>query len=392
MFDEYVLYLNKEWEQLPDWVFVVCCCFVAFAVVQLIYYWGIYCGIFRYRRKVAKQKIDFLSEKPPVSVIICARNEEKNLREKLPLILEQDYPDFEVIVVDDASDDDTHQLLYMLSANNQRLKMRQIPKGAKFSSPKKFAVTLGIKAAQNDILLFTDADCRPTSNQWISQMVANFVPGVQIVLGYGGYERKSGFVSYAISYDTVTIALQYLSFALAGNPYMGVGRNMAYRKSFFETTPGFVSHMNLQSGDDDLFVNAHANKKNTRVEFSKESTTVSEPKTTLSNWFLQKQRHLSTSPLYKTSSRFLIGLENFSKLCFYGLFIACIVSLNGIALSLSILLFLVRMISQYATINKFSSIVGDRSFKVGVVFLDIFMMFFNLFAFTPKKDKVYKWK
>ena len=340
-----------------------------------------------------KGKVVFQEEMPSVSVIVCAKDEAENLERNLPEVLSQDYPDFEVIVVDDASGDETADVLTRLSSVYDNLRVRTVPAGAKFTSSKKFAVSLGIKAAKNDILLFTDADCRPASKLWISTMVRNFTPGVRIVLGYGAYESKKGLVSYAISYDTVTIAMQYLSCAVSGMPYMGVGRNLAYRKSFFLSTKGFSSHLDLQSGDDDLFVNEYADAGNTKVEISPLSVTVSGPKSTIWQWFVQKQRHLTTSVRYKPSSKAVLGCEMFSRALFYIAFAACMCTGNLIAVGIAGFLFIVRMVSHYVMVNKLSSVLGDRKFPCGLILLDIFIPFFNLAAsLAPRKGERYKWK
>lgn len=393
MLDTVYSFLKEQWLLLAVPEFVLLACLVIAWFTQLVYHSCFFRALFRYVRKVRKNRITFSDDKPGVSVIICAKDEAENLEANLPLILSQDYPDYEVIVVDDASNDDTADVLTRFAAKYPNLHIRQVPAGAKFTSPKKFAVSLGIKAAVNDILLFTDADCRPASNEWISLFARNFVPGVQIVLGYGAYTRNGSAVSYAISYDTVTIALQYLSYAVVGCPYMGVGRNMAYRKSFFLSTRGFASHLDLQSGDDDLFVNEFADKNNTRIEVSPESATFSIPKGSFRQWFVQKQRHLSTAKRYSKKSRALLGGEMVSRALFYVATVACFCTGNVLMMFAALLLFLIRMIDHYMIVNKASSKLGDRRFPAAMIILDIFIPLFDLAAALFRANgKHYKWK
>jgi len=280
----------------------------------------------------------------PVSVIICARNEEKNLQENLSLIMEQDYPDFEVIVVNDCSDDDTKFVLQDFSHKYPRLKVVTIAEHERFKHGKKFAVTLGIKAAQNEHLLFTDADCRPASENWLKRMQQNFAADKEIVLGYSPYQASGDFVNKLIRFETFYTALNYLSFALAGKPYMGVGRNMAYTKSLFFSGKGFASHMHILSGDDDLFVNQHANQNNTAIEIHPESHVWSEPKKTLSSYITQKIRHLGAGRAYKRSHKQMLSLQAGSAIGFY-IFLAVLIILKTqwwVLLSI----FLIRMIIQ----------------------------------------------
>ena len=214
------------------------------------------------------------------------------LRKYIHVVLEQVYPDFEVIVVNDCSWDESGIYLEELQNKYKHLKIVTIKEQEKYRHAKKFALTLGIKSAKNDILLFTDADCMPASSTWIRDMHAHFNSGTEIVLGYGSYRKEKGFLNKMIRFDTFFIALQYFSFALTGMPYMGVGRNLSYRKSLFFGTKGFARHYHLLSGDDDLFVNENATDKNTEIEIQPDSFTYSDPKKTFGEWFRQKARHI----------------------------------------------------------------------------------------------------
>jgi poly-beta-1,6-N-acetyl-D-glucosamine synthase len=279
--------------------------------VQIYYYFYFFLRIHRYR------KINPKTSQDPVSVIICAKNEADNLRKNLPLILEQDYPNFQVIVVNDGSKDDTSIILSELEKNYKHLYVTQIEHTHPYPHAKKLAQTIGVKAAKHDQLLFIDADCRPVSANWISCMQSNFLPKTEIVLGYGAYEKRKGLVNLFIRMDTLWIGQQYLSFAIRKIPYMGVGRNLAYRRSLFFNNKGFANQLHLQSGDDDLFVNQTANKTNTAVEIDPDSITISEPMLTMNTWLRQKRRHLTTGFHYHPLHRFLIGLELISREYFY---------------------------------------------------------------------------
>jgi len=292
----------------------------------------------------------------PVSIIICARNEEKNLQENLSFILEQDYPDFEVIVVNDCSDDDTKFVLQDFSHQYPRLKVVTIAEHERFKHGKKFAVTLGIKAAKNEHLLFTDADCRPASRNWLQLMQRNFTGTTEIVLGYSPYQQTPGFLNKLICFETFYTALNYFSFALAGKPYMGVGRNLAYTKSLFFSAKGFASHMHIMSGDDDLFVNQHANRDNISIEINPESQVWTEPKKTLSSYINQKVRHFGAGKAYRRSHKLMLSFQAISAMGFYLFLIALIVLQAPWWLLVSV--FFARMIIQliiyYPVFNKLS--------------------------------------
>jgi hypothetical protein len=223
-----------------------------------------------------------------------------------------------------------------------------------FFKGKKFPLSIGIKSARNELLLLTDADCAPSSDQWIKQMVQSYDEKTDIVLGYGPYLKVKGLLNFIIRYDTMMVAMQYLSFALAGLPYMGVGRNLSYRKSVFIKNKGFTSHYRIASGDDDLFINQVAKRKNTKIEINPESFMYSAPKTSFKNYFRQKRRHLTTGKYYKTRFKWLLGTYSGSQLVFWILFIL-LLSLNiqpFIVLGLFLLKLLSAAIIQKKVIYK----------------------------------------
>ena len=281
---------------------------IACAAIQLLFYLFTFIKISLYRQK------EGAVNQQPVSVIICAKNEINNLRRHLPLWMEQDYPDFEVIVVNDCSWDETEEFLKEEKKKYPGLKVVTIPEQDKYRHGKKFAVVLGIKAAKNEILLFSDADCRPAGNNWIGLMQGSYAAGTEIVLGYGAVTREKGFLNRLIRFDTFQVAMQYFSFALSGNAYMGVGRNLSYKKELFFRNKGFARHNHLFSGDDDLFVNENSNTRNTEVQINPGSFTFTEGKKTFGDWMKQKARHGTTSGYYKSKHKFqlaLLGLSNF---------------------------------------------------------------------------------
>ena len=195
--------------------------------------------------------------------------------------------------------------------------MVKVKNNEAFWGNKKYALTLGIKSAKKDYLLFTDADCYPTSKNWITAMSSQFTMQKTIVLGYGGYEKIAGsFLNKIIRFETLLTAVQYFSWAKMGHPYMGIGRNLAYKKEVFFDVNGFISHIQVRSGDDDLFINEAANGRNTAISFAPESFTYSRPKTTFKDWFIQKRRHVATAKHYKTVDKLQLGLFYSSQLLF----------------------------------------------------------------------------
>ena len=251
-------------------------------------------------------------------MIVCAKNEAENVSKFVPLLAAQNYPNFEIILIDDASIDNTLDIFEDFEKQYSNVRLVKVENNEAFWANKKFALTLGIKAAKNEYLLLTDADCQPSSENWISEMSSHFTLKKTIVLGYGAYDKIAGsFLNKIIRFETMITAVQYFSWAKVGKPYMGVGRNLAYKREEFFNQNGFIEHMKIRSGDDDLFINQAGNKMNTTISFNEEGFTYSKPKTTYKDWFKQKRRHVSTAAHYKAFDKFQLSIFYISQLMFF---------------------------------------------------------------------------
>ena len=354
-------------------------------LIQMIYYWTLYSRLAFYRAKVKDTGIR------PVSVIICAKNEYQNLLHNLPSVLEQDYPDYEVIVVNDASDDDSIELLNSLTRKYKHLRIFDLERNLNFFSGKKFPLSLGIKSARHEIILLTDADCQPSSPQWIKKMMANYDNQTEIVLGYGTFKKTVGFLNQLIRYDAFLVAMQYLSFALAGSPYMGVGRNLSYKRDLFYRARGFTSHYKLKSGDDDLFINRAANRGNTRIEISPDAHTISTAKASLVQWILQKRRHYSTARYYRPVYKFLLSLGYISKLFLYLSFIALLILKYNWLIAL--IAFSVYFISHWVILAFSTNKMRENDLAVLSPILEIILLALSpVIYFSNLIIKQEKWK
>lgn len=333
-------------------------------IIQLIYYLGIYNRIYRRNQAAQKEEIHFSRELPPLSVILYARNESEHLRLSLPSILEQDYPEFEVIVINDGPTDESEDLLCALEEKYPHLYHSFTPDSARYISHKKLALMLGIKASKYDWLVFTEPNCQPVGNQWLRLMARNFTPRTQVVLGYSGYEQAKGWLAKRVAFDTLFTSLRYLGLALAGKPYMGIGKNLAYRKELFFKEKGFSTYLNLQRGEDDLFVNEVANAENTRVETDPDSIVRISPVKRYKDWKEEKISYLVTARHYQGAARYLFGFETLSRLLLYAVCVAtlvmAIIHSHWMVAGIALLIGLVRTAVQAFVINKAATEFGIR--------------------------------
>lgn len=288
--------------------------FVSLAI-QLFYLLILY-GRFAFFYK--KKPETSASEKEPVTVVIAAHNERTNLKRIIPLLFQQDYPNFDVMVINDRSYDGTKKVLEQLMAIYPRLRTVTIDYTPNHVTAKKYALTLGIKVAKNDVLLLTDADCRPKTEKWIELMTAPVrLEGKDFALGFSQYESQSGFLNKWIQLETIWTAIQYFSFALWKAPFMGVGRNLCYRRNFFMGKKAFKGLWDIECGDDDLFVNLHANSSNVAIVVDPDSITYSVPKNTWEEYFTQKRRHFHAGKYYKSTNKQKVGWYAFSHFLYW---------------------------------------------------------------------------
>ena len=379
-------------------------------VAQLYWYSRYMAAIARRIRKDKQLPADsqlLPADAPGVSVVLCAHNERENLSNYLQALLTQDYPTYEVIVVDDGSEDDTRAIIERYMVQDPRLHMTFVPYGARVLSTKKLALTLAAKAAKYDYLLLTDADCVPESNRWIAQMVQPLINnGKEISLGFGAYFEEKGHINRLVRFDTLFNGLHYLGAAICGHPYMGVGRNLAYRKALFFESGGFTHMMNNKAGDDDLFVNHVATRQNTAAVVSTDSYTWSLSKKTMKEWWQQKRRHLSVSPEYRTATKIRLALEPLTRGLFYAAVIATVVfalmnyelkimnlefGMAELLLSVAVGLFLLRWIIQTAILNVSARRMGlKRCRMISILWFDIVLPLVSLWMLIVPKRQT-KW-
>lgn len=346
----------------------------------MLYHWLLFRRLAFYKKKERRERYE------PVSVIVCAKDAYEYLLDLIPAVLSQDYPEYELVIVNDCSQDDTEEYLKDLARNNPKINLVNLTQNLNFFRGKKFPLSMGIKSAKYDLLLLTDADCVPNSNQWIRGMVNAYSDNTEIIVSYGPYFERKGLLNKLIRFDTLYIAMQYLSLALAKKPYMGVGRNLSYRKSTFLKNKGFTSHYNIPSGDDDLFISQVANKDNTDVYIDSEIRVESEPKRTWNSWIRQKKRHYSTGIKYKSQTNRILGFLLGSRLLYYPALIALLFLPHAFDLSIGNFYYYIIIgffaLAHYATLfiiyHKSAKQFGEK--HLGLIFTPFYDCFFMIFT------------
>ena len=376
---EMIIFAAMEGFRIPDipiaWQLFIFSFFCLFVLIQIFYYLYLFRRLAYY---VPPQKA--ASQEYPVSVIICAKDEAENIANNLPGVLVQQYKTtHEVIMVNDNSTDESKYLLEELQRMFKQLNTIPLKQEAIMIPGKKFPLSVGIKSAKHEVLLLTDADCLPASDLWIQKMQEGYNENIEIVLGYGAFKKKPGMLNKLIRFEGFHTAMQYFSYTLAGRAYMGVGRNLSYKRDLFIRSKGFSSIYQVPGGDDDLFINMVADEKNTAIIIDKDAFTITEPQTTWKAWRKQKFRHYTTSKYYKPEHKSWLGLYSLSHSMMYVMLLVSAVMFNWwLTLSVMALKYLIQGIIMNRCMKK----LNEGDLVPYFIFLDIWMFFYHL-LFVP---------
>ena len=358
--------------------FIVLICFIIALVVQLIYHWGVFSSVAFYK-KSRQPKEDAGLE--PVSIVFCARDAYEYLTELIPALLNQDYPDYEIVVVNDCSDDETEEYLNDLARKNPKIKPVQLKQHLNFFNGKKFPLSMGIKSAKNDLVVLTEYDCMPINNLWLRSVVNCYSRNTEVVIGYSPYVRHKSSFNRIMRFDALQNGLLYLSAALKHHPYMGIGKNLSYRKELFYKNKGFISHYTTSVGDDDLFISQVATKKNTEVLIDAENAILTTPPRNCKSWMRQKSSRYSTASKYSLRARLSLSFFYLSQLVFYASFTALLCMKPAFAISnatmfyipILVFFFLLRYGSQLIIYHKASKNVGEKGLLPGLIVYDLLL-------------------
>lgn len=379
-------YIDHLLKEVPKEYLIALGLLLVILIVQMYYYFRYYNKIIRYNKKIQSNNVQGNNKDIPVSVIICAQNEAENLEKFLPSVLEQRYSKYEVIVVNDGSTDQSSELLERLDKQYSHLYHTFLPMDAKYISRKKMCLTVGIKAAKYDHLVLLDADCEPVGKDWLSGMMLNYEGDTGIVLGYSKTAGENNLLGKIIRYDSITSAMRHFGFALNGRAYKGTSKNLSYKKDLFFKNKGFSSNLNLELGDDDLFIQEIATENNVKVEFRPSTHTISHREETLKSFLYQKELSLKTLSNYKKSIQTSISIENISRFLFYITFtvllVFYLVKQEWILAGATAILFLFRYITQVNIIRKSAAILEEKPFFFLIPILDILLPLISLYTLT----------
>ncbi len=344
--------------------------FLLMVLIQLVYFW-----FFFSRLAFLKQQSHAGAGQPPVSVVLTASNQYEALSKNLPLLFEQDYPDFEVVVVNDNSDDDTDELLKTFAGKFPALRVVELTQSLNWFRGRKFPLSLGIKSAAHQLLLLTDANCTPEGPQWLQQMTSAFEGHTEMVLGYATCRTGSHINSW-LRFTAFYDAIFFLSAALAGIPFKGSGRNLSYKKALFYSHKGFSSHYTINAGDDELFVNKAATRRNVSVKVGSGAQVAFTKSSGFGTWLKSEKTRLQIRRYFKFRHRLLLHVFNLSNFLVYALLLFLLIS--GIQPLLVAGAFALRLLSQLLIFGLAQKRLTEKKLLLLSPVYEIFLILIDL--------------
>ena len=330
----------------------------------------------------------------PVSVLVCAKNEAKELEQFLPSILSQNHTNFEIVLINDVSYDNTFEIMEAFAEKHACIKLVNVKNNEAFWGNKKYALTLGIKAATHENLLFINANSKPVSLNWITEMCAqlNLNSKKTVVLGYSAYNKvKHSVLNKFIRFDHLIKSIQYMSFAKTGMPYVGVSENLAYTKKHFFDANGFMSHMDIKKSEHALFINQTATKRNTSAVFSKNSFTSTVAPKSLKSWTTKKRQYTYIAKHFKLIHKFVLALIYSTGFLFWLLAILLISLQYNWEIVAAIIAS--RIVVQYIVLGIGAKKLNELDLIIFIPFLEIFLILFQFVIFiTNASSKPKHWK
>ena len=367
---------------------------LAVAFVFLMLYYGLVnmrVGMYK-NKKIPKSSEVSDADLPSVSVVITAHNETEYLKENLVYLLEQDYPDFEVVVVDYTSNDDTQFVLRVCSENYPQLKPITFSKDVNMFSGKKYPLSIGIRSAKNDIILLTEPDCLPKSFNWIRNMMTGYMNGADIVMGYSGVKQGPGLLNSLIQYDNLTTAASCFGMLIMGNPYTATGHNLSYRRDFFFDKGAFINHYNEPEGADDMFVNQNATKQNTAMVLEPDAFVMCEPRATYEMWQLQRKARYSTKKYYSCKDKTILSLPYFAVTLFYAAVVLLLVA-GTFPWEIVAGVVAIKLLWQIIAFSRLSKRFDVKGVAIWSPLYELYFLFANTILYvTTLLHKKRKWK
>ncbi len=382
---------NIQWAEIPVYLYVIFGIFTLCAFIQFYYYWSIFRHVVNIKPYTGK------STKPPVSVVICAKNEQQNLEKNLPLYLEQNYPEFEVVVVNDCSTDETEALLYTLKLKYKKLQVTTIELDHQFLHNKKLAITIGIKAARYDNIIFTEPYCAPSDNKWLASMQQAFGSKGELVVGYCRNEPREGLADKVMRSDSVVSALFSLHGAMLGKPYRCTIKNMGISQSFFFRSKGFAHYNSYPNSEETIFLCRNGNEENTRVAISSDAILSSSQVLTFEQWFKQKCLYSSLLSMGKRGV-WRLRCEILSRTSFYTTFlvllILAIIRLDYLLMLCMAPLVITRLITRMVIMRKALNKLQEKGIFFWILVYDIIspLLTFIVALVQPNLQKIKKIK
>jgi glycosyltransferase involved in cell wall biosynthesis len=362
-------------------------------------------GVYYFRLLKLKPEKHYsdLSDQRPISVVIATRNEHDQVRQNLPFFLDQNYANFEVVVVIDDSDKDLVYIMNEFEKRYSNLKIVSFDWARNFFVSRKFAESVGIKSATHDRILLSHISTRPASPEWISQMSNTLSDNKKIVIGYYTLASKTSLLNAFVRFDTFFYTLRYLRAAISGNPFTADSRNLAFDRSLFHETKTVARFYNVNTGDEDMFVNKAATADNTTIEIHPNAFVKGQEAINFGDWFSKKIRHRVLLREFKAANRLGLAIHDWFMALFYLVLFAIFgcsflptTSIFDVPLELLMIaggIVLLKLLAQWIVFKRIMSRFKERGFLLLIPVFDLMkLILLPVLLFVGLFTKRITWK
>lgn len=286
--------------------------FITIVVIQILYHLFVFGSLNLNKKQTHKPHAT------PVSLIVYIENNQEQLKNFLPALKNQIHPTFEIILVNNASYDESLEILKEFTQTTPNTRIVNVENNESFWGNKRYALTLGIKVAKYDHLLFCEPEAVPDSAMWINNMTSKFTNSKSIVLGHQRIlPIKNSFWNKLTRFNNASWAAYNFSFASLGKPLYGNNQNLAYKKEEFYKVNGFINQMNQYRGEDYYFTNTIASSKNTDTSLAKTSFTASQTKPGFDSWIKELKTQSNLFSKLKFTTKIKVYLYSITKVPYF---------------------------------------------------------------------------
>jgi len=358
--------------------------FAVLFIISILFLF-LFTGRILFRKKIQH------STAAPLSLIYTVRNEETRLKNNMAPVLSINGVDFEVIVVDDFSQDNSFQVLGMLRGRSDRLKVSTLQQETRFST--KMAQNLALKAASFEWILTVPISYENASIEWISGISNALDFNKTVVLSYCSAQNSGGFINRIYRIENYLSFTKSVGYILNNFPFVYSEENVAFQKKKYFEIGGHGLKISEQYANLELLINFFIRKKTTSILFES-VTAIKKTEDLIWNDYLDiLKKSLRIEKHLSGSKKAMLAFDEITKLLFPPVTVVVIILLFDLWPLFSALL-LIMFIARLVIIKIMQNRLNERKIFISSLLYDLIVPYFKLFYrwYFNNRGQKQKWK